>query len=904
MASNYILPQTQVFQEFVSTASAAAEHRQAFIAGPNFQLVRHSQTAEKGLGLLGAYVPGQETCYAWPNREAGAVVDLNFTKLFIDNALLQYWQGAVSVVDGYKNRVAAAINLKTNGSDLRNAALQNRDAAIGDNVRITDGTNSYESYIAGFVNEIIASSVGTLTNATSNSGKTTKSAAATQTDGDENNVDITSSSANNYSGLADGVTSDTYVIEVVTASINGDAQTAVLRVTSASGKDDVAALIPEAFGSPTAIGTNGLTVTFNNSGGSLGDDFVVGQQWTVTVAQAWDPTGTGDDERFTSGGTYTGPADTTYIVEVTKGGVWADSPEITVRTTTGIDSASAKQVLTADGTITVGNYGITMVGDAGGIGLCKGDIFYIPAVAQSAGAVKTVVLGRNLPAALLEADSLVMTLSIKKDIEVTQLRAGALSVENYTVDTSQLCVKDGITAFDASWTDSNDELESLPVIGGTVYVEYRAFRAGKANAVHSISDPAAIVAEVGTVDVDNPLAMALSKALANSNGVPVCYTAVMGDDVTAYSAALDRLLERNDIYTLVPLSTDRAVQELFASHVSATSTPENGRWRMAVVATPGVSSVGIVTENNDTSPVLATITADTGAPGTPNTIVELDADSTATFAGVVAGDIVRAKYGVDSFGNTVYSAYVVDAKLSDDSVRLVAGPDSPIAIAAKIEIWRNLTADGIAAHVGSLAAAFASRRVINVWPDELEDGALTLPGYHACAAVAGLISGVAPQQGLTNVEIKGFTGVSRTTSLMSVAALNTMAAAGVFIITQSPTGTIYCRHELTTDMSDVYHREVMVTKNVDSVSYQILDAFAPYTGRSNITPELINVLTVELQSLVTQWTAAAIPRLGAQVTSLKIKSLAQHPVLKDRLVAVLDTEFPLPMNNLEMHLVI
>jgi hypothetical protein len=323
-----------------------------------------------------------------------------------------------------------------------------------------------------------------------------------------------------------------------------------------------------------------------------------------------------------------------------------------------------------------------------------------------------------------------------------------------------------------------------------------------------------------------------------------------------------------------------------------------------VVSTPGVAAIEVVAQNEDESPLLATISADPDVVGNPIVLVELDPESTATFVDAKSGDILRAKYGVDNFGNTVYSAYVIDVKLSDDAVRLVSGPETAIEEPAKVEVWRNLTSSGIASYVGGKAAAYANRRVINVWPDELEDGAVTLPGYHACAAISGLISGVVPQQGLTNVELKGFTGVSRTTSLMSVADLNTMAAAGVFILTQSPAGVIYCRHELTTDMSDVYHRELMVTKNVDSVSYQLLDTFAPYTGRSNITPELINILTAELQSLLTQWRSAYVDRLGPQVQNLTITSLAQHPVLKDRLVAILNVEFPLPMNNLELHLVI
>ena len=44
--------------------------------------------------------------------------------------------------------------------------------------------------------------------------------------------------------------------------------------------------------------------------------------------------------------------------------------------------------------------------------------------------------------------------------------------------------------------------------------------------------------------------------------------------------------------------------------------------------------------------------------------------------------------------------------------------------------------------------------------------------------------------------------------------------------------------------------------------------------------------------------------IGPQVISYNIRQLEQHPLLKDRILAVVDLEVPYPLNNIELHLII
>lgn len=96
--TTYVLPQVQVFQEFSSTTQSAIPPLPALNAGGHAKLIRYSEEDEKVLGYLGQYNPNSEEAYLWPERPAGAVVDQSYTKLFIDDALLRYYDSSDSDV--------------------------------------------------------------------------------------------------------------------------------------------------------------------------------------------------------------------------------------------------------------------------------------------------------------------------------------------------------------------------------------------------------------------------------------------------------------------------------------------------------------------------------------------------------------------------------------------------------------------------------------------------------------------------------------------------------------------------------------------------------------------------------------------------------------------------------------
>jgi hypothetical protein len=310
----------------------------------------------------------------------------------------------------------------------------------------------------------------------------------------------------------------------------------------------------------------------------------------------------------------------------------------------------------------------------------------------------------------------------------------------------------------------------------------------------------------------------------------------------------------------------------------------------------------------DSGVILATTEDDPDTSGTQYTLLKVP-DNNGLFVtnGVVAGDIVRYQYTTDMFGEITYSEYVIDEVVNESTLLLQTGTTVAESTPRKVEVWRNLSVQEQAEEIASTAGNWANRRIRAIWPDEFEGDGVTQEGYFLCCCLAGLVSGVVPQQGLTNLEIAGVTGVPRTTELFNRSQLDEMAVNGTWIVTQDPrSGEVYSRHALSTaDYENIDFREEMVTRNVDSISYYLQDTFAPYIGISNVTPSMLDIIEAETNAAIQFLRAANFtPRLGGQLIEAAITDLRISPVFKDRIILSLDLTIPYSLNNLEVHLLI
>lgn len=938
--ADYVLPQALIHQEFQLLPTAIARPLRACPLGPQYALFRYADSDEKArIKVTDSYNPDADENFLWPARPAGGVVDFDYTKVYIDDALLQYYSdpggdgSVIEAVSGYRNRIRfSALVLKTANGFNRSGVFLDRDVSPGDVLDIVASACGEPYSLRTQILDLVADPVPAVIEAPEddpdNKNAQSEGSTDSKTAGADNNVCIESVDPSAYDGRADGQIEETYTIEVVSGSTGGDAETAILRVTAQSGTEGPFEITPEDFGTPTPIGERGLTVTFNNDGcGDSSsypvdeDDFLVGQKWQVVARQDFTP------PTVSSGGVYLGATSTVYIVEITKGGD-VGTAEFRVRTSTGVDASGPTVISALGSALPVGTQGTTITFDAAPEGFCLGDIFTIDVTAATVGPVKTVVLANPLPPALRgicvigsssssgSPPDLAVTFYIKADIEVPENRTGFAPLINWEQSETEITLKTGIIAYDASWTNAG-VLQPLPVKDGEVYVNYRALIQQWVGTVGTISD----VSEIPTVfddapeiTQDNPLVFGVYNSLLNASGEAVKFTSIGASspiELSDWLEALQVLQGRGDVYSLVPLTFDKQVIDAVVAHVESMSSPENGRWRVAWFSQQAETELGVYTVSEalgrEGEAVLATITDDPDTSGTQYTLVTASGEHFVTGDNpVAAGMILRAQYQGDGFGNTTYSEYVIDAVLNDEELRLHTGPSSAINTPSKVEIWKTLNRTEVAENLAQKPGLWDTRRAYLVWPDEIGNAGEIVPGYYLCCSLAGLRGASLPHRPLTNVEIIGWDDLSRTTEFFNEPQLNTMAAAGWWIVTQDPDdGDVYTRHQLSTDNLDLNRREQSVTTNVDSISYLLLDRVAIYIGRGNVTPTMLNIVEGVIRSTMDYLADFVVQdELGPQVLSYEIAELRQSPLLLDRIVARIPTVVPYPFNNAEIHLII
>lgn len=916
----YTVPQLRVFQEVAAAPAAVADARAAHITGPHAFLVRYAVTGEKALGAVGAYAGGSSRSVSWPSRPSGSKVDLGYARLFGEDVLLRYYQnltgagGLVSAPAAYPNRVRdAATSFVANGAAYpMSAAMGDRGAKVGDTVYVrgVSGGDEYTLWttIREFLGDDTAATVGSSATVSTNPGATTLLVNTTEL-GLTNAVTL-EVDASGYDGRVTGVIDETYTVEVTTGSVGGDFTTARLRVTSASGLDDVSDVIPSAAGSLTEIGTNGLLIRFNlNETGSSSlaaegsniseSDLAPGQKWSVRVRQAFTPA------THSSGGTYAGLETTTYVLEVTRGGAWADLPEVTVTSTTGYDAAPAVRVA-ANTDFVVGSYGVTAKFPTGS-GLRRGDKYTIVATATAQGAKKTLVLADDLPAELVGASDLDLKLFIKDDVEIDRYRPDNLSLENWTPAATTLTVNADVRVAHPEWTVDGDVV-ALPVESADLFVQYRSWKSTYAGVLGSVTSVSDVATTLGPVVPDNPLAWGVYLAALNSGGARVYFSSVSDpDDLSQWLVSLSKTEGKTNIYNVVPLSNSRAVQDAWAAHADAQSAPTVGNWRGTVLAVEAGQTGPVVNAalSSNGSVVLATLADDPTAAGTQYTRLSVPAaNSRFQTNGVRPGDVVRYLYGVDGSGQVTYTEFEVDEVISESTLTLLTGHSVAVPVPSKIEIWRTYTAADHTTLIKSQVARFNSRRVVMVANPTLTGGGYEFPGYFGAAAVAGLRSGSLPHRPLTNVTLTGIDGMGSIAGALSAGQLDEISNEGAWWIYRDSNGAVYNRHGLTTDYGVLANREESVRSNFDDISRQFRATYLQYIGVTTITESLLERLQFEFENVARQLMSLQYGSLGPQMISFDNLSVRQDATQRDRVIVSSDIVVPAPLNYMDLFLIL
>ncbi len=374
---------------------------------------------------------------------------------------------------------------------------------------------------------------------------------------------------------------------------------------------------------------------------------------------------------------------------------------------------------------------------------------------------------------------------------------------------------------------------AYPLIGATgysaIYTDYRAFRnVLPAQGVISVTTLAELDTYfVNSTDPASGLGFAVRHALAPAQVPPatnppaVLFIAIAADTSSGWQAQLNRVLRRNDWYTVAPLTIDSAIQAL----VIATVVARNAiGLQSRVDLTIPLTLTEIIFAGGATVLVNQSLT-----PGLNRTVTR-DGGAAAPFTGAVAGDIVNIA-GVDSIIATVVSAQTVTVTTS-----ITAG-----ATQALNSVTHPLTGQEQADDYETRAAAFNSRSISVIFPPNPTWNGAVVDGYLLAAAAAGLRGYTMPQQSLTGVLMEDGWAVPQS-AYEFLGYLTDLAVAGCFVFEDCETqpGRAVVAAANTTDQSTTLNSREALVANEDAVRRFFHDIASCYVGRTKVTAATIN----------------------------------------------------------------
>lgn len=430
------------------------------------------------------------------------------------------------------------------------------------------------------------------------------------------------------------------------------------------------------------------------------------------------------------------------------------------------------------------------------------------------------------------------------------------------------------------------------VMSATAYLDQRNLRKDHIDRVYSVRSDAEIVEALGAFDTpDNPLAYAAHIMLLNNANTPIKVIGLQRDDAAGYTEALKRASLTTEVYAFCPLTEDRAIIDAVVADCNRLSAPEEKSWRIVFFSMPTPEYVDVT-------------------PGDAG-FVECTIDNNGLLSCPGGADFTDKVRVNDVVSVLVAGAYVdatVTAVQSNSTLQL----DKKVGTAGttyRCHITHHRARGEYVEAIAETSAGFRDRRAYNVFPNSLRaaDGNM-VPGMYGAAAVCALACSVAPQQPITNVEIKGFVDLPDVYTKFSRDELNEIAAGGTLILMQDkPNGTVYVRHQISTAYRDGNPNttELSLTKNLDSVSYYFANRFAPYIGRYNITDDLIAELRGILDDGLTylETTTETNRLVGPQIIAegTEVRALYRSAE-KDKAYANVALNLPAPFNNFDLHL--
>ena len=920
----YLLPQVIVQQDFVALPASATQDLIAVVVGPIKTIMDTKDVNDDNLTNYGSFNSVSDTTYSIKGLEDTDKLIESSVYVELNDLLASYATMATSdsVSEIYIGAAQNILKIDTTRdgfiqhsdiSESRNALLKNRDAKIGDGVIVyKNGTEVLTTRIFDFIRDKVPATLGSVS-ADVNNLSTQLNSFVVDTSNSvlTSGLTVNQASLNSYQGkLSSGYMSDTYTIQCVTAGVGS---AAVFNVTSVNGDNKSGISLDS--NDEMDIGLNGLKIGYSTSASAV--SFALTEKYVIAVSAAHNSSQTPSISSSTPVSDYSGAFDTVYEVRVISGGTFADGAQVVVTTNNNIDSFAPQLVTSSSRSFFLGSLGLTAEFSSAlftNSGLCDGDLYLIPVSAATMGATRTIKLLDSIPASV--SGSITVDLCYRAETLVLP-RSGfprpGDTPWDLSVDMTELTLQSDVFVSDSQFTELNNSLSNLPLKKAKIKIGYEALKTEKTNRIISISDVSLLTVQLGKLDPRNQVAYGVWKALQNSGGTRVYAVGVDEESVDGYNRAFEATLSEVTAYYIVPMTTDEQILQAAKSHVLGASDELIARERITIV-NQAFSSISLLldkTANGDSWTGYVSILPGS-VPAIYNTVTVPGA--TLLTNKVRAGDIFRSNFTIDALGNEKFEAYkIID--VVDEEHLLLSSPAFSSAIGSssslrRVQIVRNLAKREQAQSIGANSSRLGHRRVVNVWPDFLRDGQLTVPGYFGAAAIAGLKSGVAPHQPVTNVILNGFTRADRSTPYFNLSELNLVAQGGTWIIDQEGdsngiAGAIFNRHQLTTDYTDDNMAEVSITTNLDSVSKIIREDLKQFIGQWNNHPFFQQLLQTRLVDRLTYLQGYAVTvKAGPQLLDFKIVKLQTDPLIRTRVNVEIDLTLPYPVNVIQVKLTV
>lgn len=566
---------------------------------------------------------------------------------------------------------------------------------------------------------------------------------------------------------------------------------------------------------------------------------------------------------------------------------------------------------TLNGTVTVDNSGpITKLTGAGSLNFAEskikagdyidltygdadGNLTYTAVVQEISEDGNTLTLKKNLPD---PTGASPVTAVVKRPT----LESAMLESQFVTATTENFTIKSGATV------PTTVVETAAPVVTADVSISYRALRKDIADDIVTITSQSVAEAQLGKVNVQNPLSVAASLVASAVSDMTYKVIPISSDDKNGYLKALDILSTTEKVYVIVPLTDDKDVISSYASHCTTMSQPEKSKWRIMYANMP-MPSTKVMIELNDGVLAKATTEGHCYLKDTANGMFITNGARVTDFM-----DIYNEKNeyqyslqllevlndSVAEFSTLKWTRTSEGYVETDESVTVTSNQN------VTYEVVRVLDTQGVAEAVSGVAQSFKNKRLRYVMPDSIMLNINSVdeivPGYYSCVTLGAMRAGFPPHQGFSTMGLSGIKRIFRSNKLFTDNQLDEMAGNGVlWLVQDEPEELPYVLYQTTTDTTQLETAEDSCVATIDYASKYYKDNLKDVLGKYNVNTISENYCRTVINACSDAMLSTSYQYIGPILTSAQLVSIE---LKADKIIPTIKIGIPYPVNGVDIYL--